>query len=341
MPALKECFKDHPILNTETTEDLENCGFCNSCISVHLYPTTAANGDCYSFRQCRNCDGVFLSPKPNPEQLSNAYSSHYYGESTKKFIGPVEWVIDRFRSGRARLVSAKLGTNARVLDLGCGNGGFLANLSKLGIDAHGIELPGGSAERAVALSNITVHVGTLKNSNYVNQKFDAITLWHVFEHLETPRDTLDLIVKMLKPGGRLYLSLPNPDSFQARLFKGDWLHHDPPRHLFYLGPQAMQRELEQLGLLMESKSFWSMEQNPFGIIQSILNKFHSERDILYESLKGNCEISSRYSKLQILKHKIIGTALVPFAVVAATLESAVGRGGTMELVFTSPVDNKK
>lgn len=309
------------------------CGFCAADNSRYLYSTTTIEGDRFSFRNCLVCRAVFLAPRPSPERLADAYSMDYYGAAERKFIAPIERTIDFFRSSRARRVSRHLPRAGRVLDIGCGNGGFLKDLADRGFEAYGIERPGGSADRARRVANIDVRVGTLEDGFFDGERFDAITLWHVFEHLAEPRKTLQLLTDLLEPGGRLYLSLPNVDSLQCQLFKGDWLHHDPPRHLFYLDSATLTREVESLGFERRALSFHSLEQNPFGIVQSLLNRWSKERDVLFESLKGNTELAARHRRSSLLTQKALFIVGYPLFALLATLESLAGRGGTMELVF--------
>ena len=77
----------------------------------------------------------------------------------------------------------------------------------------------------------------LEKNDFAPQSFDAVTLIHVFEHLPDPRQTLEIISEILKKDGILMMSFPNIDSFQSRIFKGKWLHIDPPRHLFFFSPK--------------------------------------------------------------------------------------------------------
>lgn len=318
--------------------DLKNagdspCGYCGVDDSELLYRTSSTTGRQYTLRTCRRCDAVFLAPRPNAVELADAYDSAYYGTESRKFVAPVERLIDMFRSSRARRVAKLLPAKGRVLDIGCGNGGFLSSLSEMGHDSYGIELPGGSAERALQVPNISVHVGTVEDGPYFGEQFDAVTMWHVFEHLVEPVKTLEIAAELLGPGGRLHLSLPNIDSWQSRVFKGDWLHNDPPRHLFFLGPESLVSEVEARGFRCESISHFSLEQNPFGIFQSVLNMLLPERDVLLEAMKGNREVTTRHSRRSLALQKAAFVLTYPLCAALAAIESAARRGGTMELVF--------
>ncbi len=224
-----------------------------------------------------------LAPRPTTEQLLEAYSDTYYGPGDTKFIAPIESVIDYFRAQRSRRISRMLPAAGRVLDIGCGNGRFLRYLAKRGFEAHGIELPGKAADRASEVRGLHIHVGESGSIDFPSNSFDIVTMWHVLEHLTEPKVTLERVFRWLTPGGRLVLSLPNVDSWQSHVFKGRWLHHDPPRHLVYLGPKALTRNLAEIGFSVAGESYFSLEQNPFGLQQSLLNCFLARRDALLKA----------------------------------------------------------
>lgn len=315
-----------------------SCGYCGQTNSRRLYASTTTERDQFTFRRCRECEAIYLAPRPSVERLAQAYDSSYYGPGDRKFIAPIERIIDEFRLGRARRVAKGLAPGSRILDIGCGNGGFLHGLARLGYEAHGVELPGESGNRAAKLDDITVHLGSLEESPYVGEQFDAVTMWHVIEHLTEPRKTLVAIADMLSTGGRFHVSLPNVDSWQCRLFRGNWLHHDPPRHLFYLGPDELTREVEELGFRRTAITFQSLEQNPFGWLQSLLNHVEPTRDALFESLKGNTTVAAAPHRIPLGVQKALFYGTYPLFAALAAVEAAAGRGGTMELTFERVAD---
>jgi 2-polyprenyl-3-methyl-5-hydroxy-6-metoxy-1,4-benzoquinol methylase len=317
----------------EQTDNASPCGYCGETRSLKLYPTRSIARDQFHLNRCLNCRAVFLSPQPTEEQLAHAYDDSYYGRGEMKFTALIEKALDYFRLSRARRVNKYVVSPAKILDIGCGNGKFVGYLIKRGFAAYGIELPGKAADRAAQIPQLNLKVGRLEDGDFSEDFFDGICMWHVFEHLAAPKETLQIVRKILRPGGCLIMSLPNIDSLQSRLFKGRWLHLDPPKHLFFLGPKDLMAQMKQLGFSLVKLRYFLLEQNPFGMQQSILNCLLSKREVLYEALKGNTTYTAEYSRSSIMLQKMFYVGSFPVFAVLAALESIVRMGGTVELVF--------
>lgn len=317
------------------TDSVNSCGFCKTKNSKILYPVSDIFGHNFYINKCDSCNAFFLSPVPTQEQLEMAYDSSYYGSNEKKFSFPViEQVLDYFRSGRARNVAKYLKENDKVLDIGCGNGRFLMYLNKIGnFKLYGTELPGNSAERTSKIKEINLKIGMLEKSDFKPQTFSAITLFHVFEHLTEPKEILEIISNIIKPNGVLIMSFPNIDSLQSKWFKGNWLHLDPPRHLFFFAPKDFEKLLNSYGFELIGRKFMSFEQNPYGMVQSILNKMLKKREVLFERLKGNNKYAQEYSRANILFQKLFFIGTMPFFMIADIFVSLVGKGATVEFTF--------
>ncbi|OWY20703.1 class I SAM-dependent methyltransferase [Sphingobacteriales bacterium UPWRP_1] len=311
-----------------------SCIYCNARQNRLLYPTRDMYGNNFTVRQCRQCEAVFLWPPPTTKQLEQAYSETYYGEQEHKFNSLVERVVDYFRSRRAKIISRWVPPPGRVLDIGCGNGRFLHYMQGLGnYETYGIELPGKAAERAAQINGLILKQGKLEPNDFSEGFFDAITLFHVFEHLDQPRQTLQIINKIVKPGGIAYISLPNIDSLQSKWFKGKWLHLDPPRHLFFLSPKNLQHQMNQLGFELAAERYFNPEYNPFGMQQSLLNLLLNKRDVLFEYLKGHDNYTKEYSPLNLFLQNLFFKTTFPLFVLTDALESLLKKGATVEMVF--------
>lgn len=316
-------------------DNSHECGFCKQKNSIFCYSTDDITGKLYNIHQCLDCRSYFLAPRPNEAELKEAYQKEYYGHGEDKFKEPwIEQLLDKFRSRRAKLITHHLDDTGKVLDIGCGNGRFLSIVhkhSKAGI--YGIELPGGSAERAAKVDGINLKIGALEEHDYTPQSFDAITLFHVFEHLTEPKKNLEIISSIIKPGGLLVISFPNIDSWQSRLFKGKWFHMDAPRHLFFFTPKDFKALMKTYGFETIEEKHFNLEYNPYGTQQSILNSLQQKREALYEYLKGNHSYVKGYSKLNIKLQHAFFICTGPFFVLMDVIESLFKKGGTVEFVL--------
>lgn len=286
------------------------------------------DGARFNLVRCAGCGVLALHPAPSDEELTKYYSSEYYGSSRRKFIAPIAKLVSRFQGGRARLAARNTPARGRVLDVGCGNGGFLIQMQALEFAVEGTEWTAQSAARVPSEHRIPVHVGDLLSLDLPEHSYDLITLWHVFEHVRRPHETLQRIAALLKPTGRLILSLPNAESAQAQRFGTHWFHHDPPRHLHGFGPESLRIVLDQNGFHIQRVSTWSFEQNPFGYIQSWLNQRGYPRERLYDTLKGIGGNSQAAQRADLIR---MATLILP-ALFTSTLESMRGRGATMTVI---------
>lgn len=314
-------------------DNTNQCAYCGTRQSLGLYPTCSISGDNFYINRCLKCRAVFLSPRPTQEQLDHAYDDSYYGEGKTKFNGRIEKVLDYFRLARARRVGRYITPPAKILDIGCGNGKFLDYLIKRGFESYGVELTGKAAQRAGQIPGLQLKVGPLVTGDFSEIFFDAVCMWHVFEHLTEPKETLRIVCKILKPGGYLMISLPNIDSFQSKLFRGKWLPLDPPKHLFFLAAPDLISTMREFGFKLIRQSYFSLEHSPFGIQQSMLNCFLSQREVLFEALKGNDAYIKEYSRFSITLQKLFYMSSFPIFALLAAIEAILKKGGAMELIF--------
>ncbi|MEI6577156.1 MAG: class I SAM-dependent methyltransferase [Bacteroidota bacterium] len=316
-------------------DNIQQCGYCKEEDSIFQYNTSDIRGNHYAIHRCSLCKAWFLAPRPNAEQLALAYDDSYYGEKEEKFKTPyIEQVLDLFRMGRSRRLAARIHQEAHILDIGCGNGKFLAYMNKMGsYHIYGVELEGNSALRASRVPGIQLKTGRLEAGDFETSSLDAITMFHVFEHLEEPKETLNMITQMLKPGGILMMSFPNINSFQARFFKGKWLHLDPPRHLFFFRHEDLLRIMSEFGYECKRTKYFSLEQNPFGMAQSLLNCLLKKREVLFEHLKGNNSYAPEYGSFNLLLQKAFFILGAPFFILGDIVMSSLKKSATVEYIF--------
>lgn len=313
---------------------MESCTFCKSFFHEKKFDIKIVKGT-FQIRRCTSCSAFFLYPMPSNKQLNDAYNLDYYGEGNSKFNPIVESIVNIFRRMRANRAIKKISANSNILDIGCGNGGFLNFLSKYHqFNLYGTEIEGHAAKRAANNNKgFTLYIGSLNSIDFHDQKFDLITMYHVFEHLTTPNEDIEIIKKLLKHNGKLVISIPNINSWQAQIFRSKWLHLDVPRHLIFFAPKAFKSTMQSKGFVILSERYVSWEQNPFGYIQSCLNIISSKHNLLYEVLKKNKVVLKNTNVFEILLHILFASISLPFFLFLDLIECFFKKSGTVEFIF--------
>lgn len=239
----------------------------------------------FTVKKCSQCSIVFLDPQPSQETLKQYYPSQkYYSYSrvkSKSFFKLVrDYLIGHYYS--PNIISKFISTfiknvpaipsyvkNGKILDIGCGNGNTLVLLKKLGWETYGLDINSRAVEIAIE-RGIHAKLGTYKElSEYPDNYFDAIRLYHVIEHIDNPSLCFSLIHKKLKKGGELLIGTPNVESVVAGFFKQHWYNLDSPRHLFLFSPQTLGKLLNENNFTIKKVEFCSIGGIP-GSLQYVI-----------------------------------------------------------------------
>lgn len=215
---------------------------------------------------------------------------------------------------------------ARLLDVGAGRGRFVLAARAAGYEASGIE-PSLRGAQAAAAAGAPVERVTLEDTVIKPDSIDAVTLWHVLEHLDDAGGALQRIGGWLRPGGALLVGVPNLASLQARLGGERWYHLDVPRHRTHFTADGLERLLERTGFSVERVHQVLLEHNPFGMWQTLVSRITTHPSYVYNVLKRNAPVRS--------PDLLISAAAAALAPAAAILELAaglMGRGGTVAVL---------
>jgi 2-polyprenyl-3-methyl-5-hydroxy-6-metoxy-1,4-benzoquinol methylase len=237
----------------------------------------------WSYARCETCRSVWQEPLPAAETIATFYPEDYpftrtrpedalargagwaqrlkrltlsaaYGYPGSTAPSALTTVFMGRRAGfTVRFVHAR--RNGRLLDVGCGNGSFLLTMQRLGWQVEGVE-PDPAAADLARRAGLDVQVATVDAARIPEERFDAITLSHVIEHVLNPADTLERLARALKPGGVLVTLSPNPEGLLADRFRGSWFELDCPRHLIIPSRRALSAMAERAGL--RPRTFTSM-----------------------------------------------------------------------------------
>lgn len=166
-----------------------------------------------------------------------------------KYVGQLLASIPLVKE-RVALYAMLLGAanGRKMLDVGCGNGDFLALMRDAGWDVVGVEPDATAAQFARELRAIPVVSGVLEDAGFADQTFDVVVLNHVIEHVFDPVAVLRECGRVTKADGIVVIVTPNIASLGHRVFGELWIHLDPPRHLYLFSPEAMRACCKNAGL---------------------------------------------------------------------------------------------
>lgn len=268
------------------SEGKPRCYFCNSA-GAKLYDGLRdrlfdAPGT-WNILSCRNCGLIWLDPQPMSNEIWKLYGTYFTHQATLSGSPPrlallranlgkavlsecygyrrnneeatasalwknvcrLSWVRDIFGFP---IMGLKASWRGRLLDVGCGNGAFLARMKSLGWEAVGVELDEKAANVAKTEFDVDVFIGTLEAADFADESFDVITLSHVIEHIGDPRELLCRCRKLLRKGGRVVVTTPNADSLGHKIFQENWRGLEVPRHLMVFSLRTLAQLASEAGL---------------------------------------------------------------------------------------------
>lgn len=205
--------------------------------------------------RCEECGLYYLNPRPRREFIREFYM--YYDEANAGFWNEYQLgYLDERSSPAQRKADQRvdailryrvLDSSARMLDVGCGLGGFLYYASRrVEAQVFGLDFdPQAVGFATTSLGMAGVYVGELAHSPWPEAYFDVITMWHYLEHSYTPHKDLRCARRLLKSGGVLAVGVPNINALSARLFKANWAGLQPPLHLLHFSETTLTNLLAQ------------------------------------------------------------------------------------------------
>ncbi len=214
------------------------CGLCASTRSrLWLRADNLRRGTKRYFDvvECLDCSLRFTSPSPTRESMRLYYPEHY--ESWRGSLSlPLRVYYRLFRAIRR--------PPGRLLDIGCGHGGYLYLMRELGWSCCGQDI---SPVPEAVTRDFPFFNGEVQDAPFPAGSFDVITSWFSIEHLREPLLSLKKCHEMLKPGGLIAIDTSNSDSLEARLFGRYWHHLLVPEHYWQFTEASLRRMVEAAG----------------------------------------------------------------------------------------------
>jgi 2-polyprenyl-3-methyl-5-hydroxy-6-metoxy-1,4-benzoquinol methylase len=235
----------------------------------------------WSLFVCDHCSCAYLDPRPDRTTAPIAYRTYYDGSSAPAAERAQRGWRRIRRALRNGYLNSKYGYRAQpasaagrfivpslpryreladehvrhltlpagaptLLDVGCGEGVFLAQMQTLGWAGEGLD-PSADAVSIAESRGVRARTGTLSDVELEPSSFDAITFRLVFEHLPEPSLALASCRRALRQRGTLWIATPSLESEAHRIFRRDWIHLEAPRHAVLYTRRALVRLLGESG----------------------------------------------------------------------------------------------
>ncbi len=189
----------------------------------------------YDILFCSECIIQFSHPMENPGKLYYEKCNIYEGRSTYSQLASPDhdWRFQTF------FQLLHFSQPCSILDIGCGDGGFLSLANEKGFDAFGLEMDSRAVQIAKNIRKLeNIECGDWENLKNTGWKdFDVITLFDVLEHIASPYNLMKIVYNLLKPGGIVCITVPRIDRL-PRIF--DPVADFPPHHFTLWSLNALQ-----------------------------------------------------------------------------------------------------
>jgi 2-polyprenyl-3-methyl-5-hydroxy-6-metoxy-1,4-benzoquinol methylase len=265
----------------------ESCPLCKSTNITRRDVTIRGNSQ-VKLMDCLDCTLAFLS------SFEHISPSHYEnsGMWDESAINIEDWINDTKHDDLRRVsLLEKLAKDKAILDIGTGNGNFVAEISKIAREAVGIE-PEKRLNESFKMRNLKI-MGSLEE---VEDKFDLVTMFHVLEHIPEPIKFLTSVKNNIKIDGLLVIEVPNLDDALLKIYESSSFSNFTfwDNHLYTYNARTLEaiikaagfRHVEILGVQRYSLAnhlYWLVKGKPGGHkIWSFMNSDEIQKS--YEEL---------------------------------------------------------
>jgi SAM-dependent methyltransferase len=258
--------------------------------------------------RCGRCGLVFSDLYQEGFEPQALYQDFYKNEIPVRFASGLEPILKLFRLYRALKVATTAVGARTILDIGCGTGYLLYFLKKF----FGYRRTAGTqlSEKACLFARnrlgLEVYFNDLLELPLEDGSFELITIFHVLEHVVNPEAYLSRSRRLLRKGGRLFIEVPNFQSWSRALSGRYWLGLDLDHHLHFFTPGTLTALLGKLGFSVRRVHTFSLEYSTFISVQSLVSLLTGTDGLIFESLQ-----SGRFDA-RLIFHGLLFLLLAPF-----------------------------
>ena len=233
---------------------------CPVCNSPEITPVLDAidhtvSKEVFSVWECADCTHRFTQDVPEENAIGAYYKAEAYISHTDSKEGLINKIYHKVRAHtlntkKSLIIKNTRSSTKKLLDIGAGTGAFLKTMSAAGWQVEGIE-PDEDA-RKIAGDKYKLSLQPNEALPKLTETYDAITLWHVLEHVHDLHGYFAHFNKYLLENGRLYIAVPNYQSKDAQHYKENWAAYDVPRHLYHFSPASMKKLVSMHNMEIEA-----------------------------------------------------------------------------------------
>jgi len=220
-------------------------------------PDGASKGIRFGVQRCSRCGVCYTSPRLPEATKHLAFAGSYpFYERARRAAAPPSEAEMRAFDRRVVEVTRAHPVPGTVLDIGMGDGAFLASMRLRGWRVAGLDVEPSVVTYAQSQLGIQdCAVADVERDPLPAGPFDAITLWGMFQLAYRPQPLLEKLRARLAPGGVLAVGLSNFDSAGAKVFRSHWRGLGLPRHLVHYDAASLRGLLERSGYRILDLSF--------------------------------------------------------------------------------------
>ena len=252
-------------------ELLKKCPLCNS-EKFDVFKEVEYPEGTLKISRCNNCTISFSSTRLTDEYLKSKFYNKDYEED---IVGQKKYEILSHRFFQDIFNKIKrIKTGGKWLDIGCGKGYLLDIASKNNFDCYGIDINDDFIEN----EKINFFNKDLFDLDFDNNFFNIITMCNTLDHIGLPKLYLEKVLNILKPGGILFVHVPNEYYFDRALFS-NFTQYSPNVHLVNYSHKNIVNVLEKFGfsnisfLSPKYKKFEDKKRMSMIYSLELLNKF--------------------------------------------------------------------
>lgn len=279
--------------------------------------------DTFVAMRCEACGLVYLNPRPRVSEFARIYPSNYHAfDFSPQRYGFVYKVRRRLEARRALKWCKGLDEEARILDVGCGDGFHLRLLNDFGLPgwrSEGVDSDPRAVEAATG-AGLKVHMGSVEQLDLPRASYDLALMIQTIEHVADPPAVLRAVRSLLRPGGRLVIVTDNTDSLDFKLFKGRyWGGYHFPRHWNLFSPRSLRALAVKAGFEVQSLS----------TVMSPVNWVYSVRNTLVDTGAPSWLVD---------QFSLESSVSLAAATLFDTLHQLIGRGALLRAVLRRPAE---